>query len=46
MARGKDLKEALRWATVVAAFATQKVGAQEGLPKKALLTRTLNKWKD
>ncbi|PIZ40499.1 hypothetical protein COY35_02135 [candidate division WWE3 bacterium CG_4_10_14_0_2_um_filter_47_8] len=42
---GKDLKEALRWGTVNAAFATQKVGAQTGLLKKAELLKVLRRWR-
>jgi len=41
---GKDLKEALRWGTVNAAFVAQKVGAQAGLLKKAELLKVLRKW--
>jgi len=42
---GEDLKEALRWGTVNAAFVTQKVGTQAGLLKKAELQKVLKKWK-
>lgn len=42
---GKDLKEALRWGTVNAAFVTQKVGAQAGLLKKTKLIKILRDWK-
>ncbi len=43
--RGKNLKEALRWGTVNAAFVVQKVGAQAGLLTRRRLEKALAGWK-
>ena len=45
LANKKNLEEALRWATVNAAFVTQEVGAQAGLLRRSELNKRLKSWK-